>query len=352
MTRKSQTLPVTVNGWLRNWDNELVLFGELSAESLVNLQVDEYQREKRPRTQLSELIEAFRDPKATIPPIDLGVRGHTYKEEGDVYTITDPVYIIDGLQRVTAAMDVLTTSDPVPPVVVYAMLHFGSTVDYERERFEILNSYRKPVNASKMLANARHQNEALQMLWGLTHNTPKFALNNRIQWQQSKGENDLMAAVGLAKVMGAIHAQKFNVPYTGSWKNVASALGHLVDRQNGGIGLQPVRENTITFFDSIHEAWGIRDVDTRANPPQLKLGFLVTLAKVFADYEEQFWEDNHLTVPPSVIRKLRGLNLMDPQIAGLAGSMNHGSRKLLFSVIVDHLDFRRRQHKRLRRIRP
>ena len=82
-------------------ENELILRGVIDPLSLGKLKIDEYQREVLSSAKISKIKKGLRARR--VPDIVLGMRGHRIREvDGSVYLL-DPVYIIDGLQRVTAA---------------------------------------------------------------------------------------------------------------------------------------------------------------------------------------------------------------------------------------------------------
>lgn len=82
--------------------NDIILRGRLDPDCLEALLVDDYQREILPAATIREIMPAVETGE--VPDIDLGMRGENCRSEKDgSYVLHDPVYIVDGLQRTTAA---------------------------------------------------------------------------------------------------------------------------------------------------------------------------------------------------------------------------------------------------------
>ena len=129
---------------------EIVLRGVVDATSLTNLKVAEYQREVLPDRRISELMKALQG--GGVPDIQLGCRGGNWRSGSDAGTfyIQDDVYIIDGLQRCTAALRLLQKGI-IPRIG--AMISFNTTEEMERKRFKALNLTRVKLSPNVTLRN-------------------------------------------------------------------------------------------------------------------------------------------------------------------------------------------------------
>jgi|SRR3989344_5399225 len=168
--------------------SDIILRGVIDNTTMGNLLVDDYQREILPGASLDNLVKAFRDG-SPVPDIVLGVRGLRYKEEGDAFVLMDPVYIIDGLQRVTGLRTVLT-ENPDAKVRLGAAIHFGTTREWERERFGILNADRIKVSPNVLARNMRDSSPAIGALYSLCESDRSFVLYGRICWTQRMRRNE------------------------------------------------------------------------------------------------------------------------------------------------------------------
>src|SRR3989344_3325912 len=128
---------------LDEFDGQIVLRGRIDPVSLGDLKVGPYQRELLPKSKIGDLKTAFKDPSGSVPDLDLGMRGGNFSidkkaptEHGEVLILHDPVFIIDGLQRTTAAKELLLEGCEAR---IGAMIHFGTTEEWEQKRFYTLN---------------------------------------------------------------------------------------------------------------------------------------------------------------------------------------------------------------------
>src|ERR1044072_1712241 len=84
----------------------IILRGVIDPDTLRYIKVDDYQREAALLTSLSELIHAIQCSDA-LPDGELGMRGQKFTSKEDVFKLQNDTYIIDGLQRISAALQVL-----------------------------------------------------------------------------------------------------------------------------------------------------------------------------------------------------------------------------------------------------
>jgi len=111
-------------------EGQIVLRGVIDPASLGGLLKPDYQRETLRKATIEGLMSAFRDGAGRVPDVELAVRGERYgcTDSGGTYTITGDVFIIDGLQRISAAKHF--AADGGKPLVG-AMIHFGTTEEWK-----------------------------------------------------------------------------------------------------------------------------------------------------------------------------------------------------------------------------
>lgn len=325
----------------------IILRGVIDPDSLGNLLVDDYQREVLVGAKQTRLMAAFQSGES-IPDIDLGMRGQNYyqpKSDGvikdDEFVLKDPVYIIDGWQRVSAALQLRATS----PIYLGATVHFDTTRDWERERFYILNTSRVKVSPNIHLRNLRETHAGVLALYGLTNNDKTFPGYQRVAWTQAQKRSDLLGAFTFAKVTGFLH----------SWQgpNLRSAivpeLANAIDRLVNEIGVNTYKNNAKQMIDVIDKCWGFSHIQYRESSPQLKSPFLLVLASLFCDHKD-FWtgkDGREFFVSADMRRKLGQFKMQDPAVQNLAGASGQ-ARHVLYSMLRDHINSGRKKN----RLRP
>lgn len=322
-------------------DGGIVIRGVLDPDSFHHLKVAEYQREILPQSKIKDLVKAY-EGGGRVPDIELGMRGGSYREhaEENVYYLNDDVYIIDGLQRVTAGKVVMQGSSGKRPHLG-VVVHTCTTEAWERERFRILNSLRTKLSPNVLLRNRKHDSQAIDCLYHLTLDKG-FVMCGRVSWDQRKKREHLIDAMVFAKVVGALHC------------HLGPGLSVNVDQLTSGlektmatVGRTAFRDNLKTFFDAVDQAWGIREIVLTDIAPQIRLNFLRTLARVFSDHPV-FWREARLFVDKDTIAKLKQFPIKDPGIAGMAsGSSTSGL--LLYQMIVSHINSGKRTRRLVQR---
>ncbi len=320
---------------------QIVLRGVLDPASLSLLRIDDYQREPLPLSALSKLWQALRDGES-LPDVELAMRSTNFesvKGTDEFILPANKVYIIDGQQRRNAAVHILTMM-PDLKVRLGAMIHFGTTREWERERFKILNLDRSKVSANVLLKNMRHQSAAVLTLWGLTHNEPKFALFERVCWRQSIAKDELLTARTLVTAAATLHSHR-----SPAFRNSLNELIPALDRQAKFVKLGKWRQNIIAFFDLLDECFGIRQVSMRELSLQTRTTFLVQLGLVISDHSN-FWRGEHETelyIDTDWRKRFRSFPLHDPAVVQIissgSGSGYGGSQQsMLYSLLRDHLN--------------
>jgi hypothetical protein len=332
-----------LNGALDEVGDEIILRGVIDPESLHLLQTADYQRGVLSADKINGLVAAYKLDKGEVPDVDLGMRGQRYLDRENIYYLQDDVFIVDGLQRVTAALHMLRSGGEKKPHVG-ALIHFSTTEEWERERFKVLNAMRTRVSVNILLRNLRHNYEVLETLYNLSSDK-SFALSDRIGWGQFQRRGDLITAMVFLKTVGALHA------HLGAGRNsqpeqLAGGLQRIMVKTGKNI----LRENIRTFFDLIDQCWGIRSVQMREMTPWIKGTFLDALATVLSRHEV-FWRENRLFIEKPLLYKIKALPVQDPNIRTLASSGGL-SRDMLINIMVDHINSGKRTKKLVPRVEP
>ena len=312
---------------------KIVLRGTIDLASVHLLQVDDYQREALPLTALSSILDALKKGER-LPDIELGMRGQRYKEvEDGVFRLYDPVFIVDGQQRVNGVGHHYGTN---PDAVIHlgVTIYFDTDASWERERFRVLNTLRQKVSPNVLLRNKRDECKVIAMLYGLSHNDKQFMLHDRVTWSQRARKGELVSARLLAIVIGRLHSHRAPTKRLQIEEMVCG-----FKKAEEMIGVQIMRENTKAFFELIDECWGVRRVQYREGASYMKGNFLTTLAQLISDHTD-FWKDpdeKRLFVEASLRRKLAQFPIHDPAVVQLASSGGK-SRDMLYMMIRDHIN--------------
>lgn len=316
-------------------NGDIILRGVIEPSHLHLLQVDDYQREVLPISSLKGLSESF-VAKASVPDIELGMRGFRTIERDGCYHLQDDVYIVDGLQRVSAAQ--LAIQQQAAPRLG-AAIHFGTTPEWERTRFEILNAHRTKLSSNVLLRNLKHELEVVQMLVRLSENS-SFVLKGRISWTQRQARTELLSAMTFAKVTGWLHSHLGPTRGT-NYADLANGL----EKTMRDVGKDVMRDNIRTFFDVIDTCWGIKRITYKEGAIYMRQSFLLALAEVLSGHLD-FWRDNRLFVEAGLMRKLAQFPVSDPQVQNLASSSGK-ARQMLVLLMIDHIN----SGKRTRRLK-
>lgn len=318
-------------------NGDIILRGVIDPQSLHLLQVADYQREVLPLAKISELVEAFE--KGSVPDVDLGMRGERFMERSGCFYLQDAVFIVDGLQRVTAALHLIQRATGVMPQLG-AVVHFSTTVEWERERFRILNQDRTKLSPNILLRNLSSDYEVVDMLRRLSDDSG-FVLQGRICWNQRMTRQELLTAMTYAKVVGVLHSHLGATLYNRT-EDLSRGLNGVMNLTGKNI----MRHNIRTFFDVVDAAWGIKRVAFKEGAVYMRANFLMTLARVFSNHLD-FWREEKFFVEVPLIKKLSTFPVSDPQVANLASSSGT-SKHILYTLMVDHIN----SGKRTRRLKP
>lgn len=308
----------------------VILRGVIDTHTLVNLKVDDYQREKRPVTRASSLWQAYKSGQA-VPDIELGMRGESYRNGQDGSLIlVDDVFIIDGLQRVTAALNFIDTT--AGDVRIGATIHFNTTREWERERFRVLNTQSRRVSPNVLLRNLRETHTGILTLYGLCNNTREFPLYKKVCWSQNMHREHLVTAAVMARVSAWLHRHVCGPPKDHAVDAVAIKLSEI----GAKISLQQLRENIHAFFALVDECFGLQSVEFTTKASWIKGGFLLQLANVINDHTD-FWRGDALQVNVDLRRKIAMFAVNDPSVTHLAGA-GGSAQRLLYAMMVEHIN--------------
>jgi hypothetical protein len=310
---------------------DIIIRGLIAPASLSAIKIASYQRETLSLKQLSSLIKAFKDGE-NVPDITLGMRGGGFLERDSSLYLQDDTFVIDGLQRISAAMHCMRTGDQINPhlgCIVYS----NTTVDSERELFTVLNTRKAKLSPNVLVRNLREENQAVAMIFDLT-DEQDFVLNDRVCWQQNMRRHELLTALTVVKTAGVLHSS-FGTGTTATQYDQACA--NLERCMLEAVGRKVMMGNIKTFFGVMDMAWGVRSVAFKAGASYLKTGFLLALGNVFAKHRN-FWDsERRLIVPADVLSKLKTFPVADPQVRVLAVGSS-AATAVLQGLIVDHLN--------------
>lgn len=347
LTAASRYVKLQNAGLMERADGEIVAHGWLDINSMRALLVGPYQREVLGATggkRSSPLRKALEDG-VNLPDIMIGLRGSNYEAKGSSMTLLDKCYIVDGLQRIS---QILFHAEAHPEeaknLIIGAEVRFNTTEASEKDLFLKLNTSRIPVSPNVILRNLRDKHPAILSLYGLSHTDSKFALYERVSWDQRMARSELITALMMAKTARSLHSL---IGGTGGER--ADSLANTLDTAAKKVGLNNFRKNVVHFFDVVDECFGLRTIAYKEVSPQLKGNFLVTLAKVFS-LHSNFWNDDGtlLFVDANHRAKLAGFPIQDPEVIRLAGAGNM-ALPILYQMLVEHMDKGKRTHQLKRR---
>jgi len=305
-----------LNGFLEDdkaVTGQVVLRGVLDQNSLKFIQMDWYQREQGFSTAHTQKIVGAYFSADSIEDITLGMRGHRCRSKDNKWTLHDPCYCINGGQRLFAA-SLAMRDRPDLKIHLGCKVYFGTTEKFENDLFCKLGTSSVPVNSNVLIRNKKKESKAALLLVNMNNN-PKFALQNRVAWDQRKTRHELISGRGLAHIVGLLHAHKGSALKSNKAYELLGGLDQLVQK----IGAENFQTNIVRFFDVIDSCWTIRNLsgDNIARP-HMKHLFLCTIARLFSAYPD-FWdgkERNEFWFPKQFYRKLKAFKLADYIVPG------------------------------------
>jgi hypothetical protein len=326
-----------VNAALDERDNQIILRGVVDPDSLDKLLVADYQRERRENSSINQLANAIQNGRG-VPDIQLGMRGGNYQDKNDAFYLSNDVYIIDGLQRATAALKLLAGGIEAK---LGCTVYFNTNEQQERAMFKVLNMAQVKLSPNVLLRNEVTENNFLDMLYGLCKD-PGFALKGRVCWDQTMKRSHLVSASSIVRTAAVLH-NRFGGGNDGQHSlSAAKTMDKLQERMKRTV----LRDNVKMYVNTIDELWGIRDIAYKERAPYIRQGFLLAMASVFSGHED-FWDDSKLVISGALKRKIGQFKITDPNVAQLAGSMG-SAKDILQTMIVNHIN----SGKRTRRLTP
>lgn len=334
-----------INAAISKTGDDTVLRGVLLFDTLQHIKIGDYQRECLEGRTKRALMRATKMEPTGMEDIVLGMRGDDYAVRDGVYFLHDPVYVVDGLQRLSAVIAVGDTQPELHDLLrLGATVHFNTSDLWERAKFRDINEKRTPVSSNVLIRNARHEHPIIEMFYALCENDPTFALYRRVTWTQRMRAGEVISAASLVRFVARLHAA-FG---PGRGRNIDELVSTL-DTTVKAVGRNVMRSNAKELFEILDECWGVRNVAYRG-ATHLRFGFLRALVAMFANHPHVFFKDRRLTVDAATKRKLKSFPIGDPQVIRLAGSAGQAT-ELLYSLLIKHINSGRRT-RRLQEMAP
>lgn len=319
-------------------EETLIVRGVVDPDSLANIQVDRYQREILSSAKINDLVKAIRT--SSVPDIELGMRGDRHREmmDGREYLLLDDTYVIDGLQRITAAKSLMQTKPDSRPQLG-CVVHFGTTFKWEKERFRILNQFRSKISPNILLRNKEGDSLSVDLLIKLCSDK-SFVMEGRVCWEQRMQRKHLLTARMLFKLANIIHTRFGGLRTSGIDESVTGA-----DRLLEKVGKITFKENLKDFFGLLDRCFNLKEIVFTVGAPQIKGTFICAIADVITRHDD-FWTENRLRFDPDFVQKLAKFPLRDPEVMRLA-SAGGKAKEMLMMMIIGHIN----SGKRTRRLK-
>lgn len=316
-----------VNAALDETDGRIILRGVIHPDSLRLLKAAPYQREVLEASKINALMSAL--ATGNVPDVELGMRGEEFSAREDIVYLQDTVYIIDGLQRVTAGIQLLEQGAGHQPRIG-AAIHFNTDEKWERDRFKILNLYRSKLSPNVLLRNMKEDNQAVEILYALCEDR-NFVLKGRVCWHQNMLKEHLITARTYVRTAGILHG---HLGPGRSTQTDAIANGAQAIMEKTGPNV--FRANIRTFFDLVDQCWGIQRIAIKSGAVYLRGNFLCCLANLCSRHDV-FWKENRLFVEKDLMRKIAQFPVADPEISRLA-SAGGMAADILYRLLVEHVN--------------
>lgn len=312
-------------------EERLIIRGVIDPTTLSVVRTDKYQREIMAGQKVSALVQAARN--SVLPDIELGMRGSSYqvREDGAVYLLQDPVFVIDGAQRINAILQVMKVDNEVKPKIG-AVIHIDTNFDWERERFRILNQERSKISPNILLRNGCRDHPGVELVHSLCTQDQSFILYQKVSWDQRQGKDELIPAMRLCRVVNFLHYRFEGGGLADDVRDITTAL----DSKREKVGVNIVRDNTRNFFAFIDQCWNIRNIKYRDQQPQIKSTFLEVFARFFTDNDE-FWDGSRLRITARQKNKLAKFAVTDPDVSRLCGSGGQ-AKQILSQLLISHFN--------------
>jgi len=335
-----------VNGAFQDLDDgNIVLRGVLTPESLGKLCIGAYQREKLSDARIEAIITGLEGKRP--PDVELAQRSNDFTPvdgEPGAFVLPGPIYNVDGQQRVAAAIGLNAQGKKCP---VGAVVNFGTTDKWERERFRVLNQLRLRVSPNVLLRSEACAQPVMRALKELTDDS-SFAMYGKVCWNQMMKRSELTTALTYFETVAQLHS-RFGPGKSGAkgaMQPGKSTLSNSLTGQSAKVGKQIMCDNVVVFYGLMEEWWGVKTLVYRQSATHMKGAFMLTLARVLSDHNN-FWKGPRLSVPNVLKKKIGTLPLHDTQVLAIASSQGRAAKMLLYPLIVNHLNAGRGTHKLL-----
>lgn len=328
-TRSIKLTNAAIDSFIIDGKETVIIRGVIDPSCFDHLKADVYQREIGSATKIGRLAQALESE--TVPDIELGMRGVKIREteNGSTVYLQDPVYIIDGLQRISAGRYLMQTKPGTEPRIG-CLVHLDTTFDWERERFRILNQERSKLSVNVLLRNACPDYQSINMLFKLCEDR-SFALGGRVCWTQAKLRENILTALLLTKAVAMLHS-RFGPGRSAYYDELAAGL----DKTAETVGINTLRDNTREFFEIIDRCFSIRRIVFSHGAPQIKGSFMIAFADVLTRFED-FWKGKKLFVGKDLERKIAGFPINDPEVCRLSGG-NGKAKEMLMIMLIEHIN--------------
>ena len=313
----------------------IIARGVLSPESLYLIKVAPYQREVLPKSKIKALMKAFEDSK--VPDIELGMRGGSYLEQAGSFFLHNDTYVIDGLQRISAARKFMEEQQ-IPRLG--AVVHFNTTEEWERNRFRVLNTTSLRLSPNVLIRNMEKESEVVALLRMLCKDK-SFVLYDKVQWNQRMARNELISAYVMLKTTGFL-LSRFGPTKSSTLVDLVENLDKLYVK----LGRNTIRNNIKTFWELMDECYRVRYVTFKEGATFLKLGFLQVMAVMLTEHVD-FWRDTELHIDRDLRKKISTFPINDPTYARLAGAGGKAGITLL-DALVEHVNSGKRSKRLVR----
>ena len=325
---------VLQNAGIKVKGDELIAHGWIDIDSINLIRVDEYQREILSKTigKLTKLQKAVA-AGVDFTDITLGMRGDSinFPTGSSNCKLLDPVYVVDGLQRISAIKQFLEKNpDRAKDITIGAEVRFSTDKESETALFHALNANRTPVSPNVILRNLKDSSPGVMTLYGLTGTDKNFALYRRVCWHQRMVHGQIMSATVLARVAHSLHAD------TQGGTSRPDAVASLLDGDVKRYKMNTFRENLVEFFDILDACYGVRSIELGEKITHVRANFMTTLARVFQTHEN-FWRGQKLHVDAATKKKLATFPVNDPEISRLVGA-GHTAVPLIENYLLKHLN--------------
>lgn len=276
--------------------------------------------------------------QGSLPEVTLSMRGLSIVTYNDSVMLEDDVFIVDGQQRISVALEMLQ-EDPLVAIEVRAVVYLNSDRGFERKLFEDLNTKQTRVGQGLLIKNARVDSPLIDTIVRMT-NAPEFTLRGRVSWATgSSRREDLLLGVNVLGATLLLHRHLGVQVMAGDHEQVMQIVKGAAEH------IEPERmvANTLIFFEAYIKAFQIQDVKYRDRVSFLRPTFLKALATFF-DRHENFWNGRRLVIGQSTIERLGRFSWKDHSVDELSKTSGKSAVRDLVRLMVQHFEETKRRN--------